>query len=55
MAKENLETKAGKAILNIDNKVSGIYDAVTDLSLKLCHIIKSMGDYYKRYGRNKYY
>jgi len=46
MTKENLETKTKKAILSISEKVTGIYDVLTDLSLKLCHIIKSKGDYY---------
>lgn len=46
MAKENLETKTMKAVLSIKDKVTGIYDVLCDLSLKLCHIIKSNRDYY---------
>ena len=46
MVKENLETKAKKAVLRIEKKVAGIYNALRDLSLKLCHMIKSRKDYY---------
>ncbi len=57
MAKENLESKIKKAVLNIEKKVMGIYDVVIDLSLKLCHIIKSYKtsysfDYDKKYERS---
>jgi hypothetical protein len=46
MVKENLETKAKKAILRIEKKVADIYNVVRDLSLKLCHIIMSRKDHY---------
>ena len=46
MAKENIETKAKKAVLNIESKVTAIYDILSDLSLKLCHIIKDRRGYY---------
>ncbi len=59
MAKENLETKSQKAILSMNEKVTGIYDLLGDLSLELSHIIKSKGDYYgfggKDYHRNNSY
>ena len=55
MTKENLETKTQKAILSISKKQTGIYDVLTDLSLELCHIIKSKGDYYSPPDRSYQY
>ena len=55
MPKENLETKALKAILKIDKKITDINNVLTDLSMKLCHIIKSQRDYYSLTKRNGYY
>ncbi len=57
MAKEDLESKAKNALSRIDKSVKGIYDVLTDLSLKLCHIIKSYKDsfyfgYDKKYERS---
>ena len=46
MAKEDLETKARRAVLRIEKKVTDIGNVVRDLSMKLCHIIKHKGDYY---------
>ncbi len=46
MVKEKLETKVKKAVLNIEAKVTDIYNVVKDLSLKLCHIIKDRRSYY---------
>jgi len=40
MAKQNLEARCKKAILNIENKVSRIYDILKDIGMKLCHIIE---------------
>jgi len=54
MTKENLETKAKKAVLNIEKKVTGIYDVLCDLSLKLCHIIKDNRRYLGRQERDEY-
>jgi hypothetical protein len=54
MAKDNLETRAEKAILYIQGKVTDIYDVLRDLSLKLCHWIQSDRDYYRHYDRNDY-
>lgn len=46
MAKENLETKADKAVLRIERKVTDIDNVLRDLSMKLCHVIKYKGNYY---------
>ena len=45
MAKDNLETRAKKAILKIEKKVSDIVNVIYDLSMKFCHIIKYKFDY----------
>lgn len=39
MVKDNLETKIKKSVVKIDKNVEGIYNILTDLSLKLTHII----------------
>ncbi len=54
MVKENLETRVIKAVLQIENKVSEIYNVLRDLSLKLCHLIKSKKDYYSVPDENYY-
>ncbi len=54
MPKENLETKARKAVLKIEKKVTDIYSLLSDVSLKLCHLIKKNG-YYGLSERNNYY
>ena len=54
MAKDNLEKKVQKSVLKIDKNVNGIYNILTDLSLKLTHIVTSLGDYYKG-GNMPYY
>jgi len=46
MTKENLETKADKAVLRIEKKVVDIDNVLRDLSMKLCHVIKYKGNYY---------
>jgi hypothetical protein len=46
MVKENLETKVKNAVIRIEKKLIGIYDVLRDLSLKLCHVIRSKKDYY---------
>lgn len=46
MVKEDLETKARRAVLRIEKKVVDIDNVVRDLSMKLCHIIKYKGNYY---------
>lgn len=54
MDKENLETRVRKAILRMEKEISGLYNVVRDLSLKLCHIIKSRKDYYSFPDDNHY-
>jgi len=46
MAKEDLETKAHKAVLAIKDKVMDMDNVLRDLSMKLCHIIKYKGNYH---------
>ena len=56
MAKEDLETRAWKAILNIEKKVGGvlniekkvnsIYAILDDLGLKLTHALEYKFDYH---------
>ena len=53
MAKDNLDTKVKKTILKIGKNVEGIYNILTDLSLKLCHIITSMKEY-RTYDKDLY-
>jgi len=55
MAKNNFERKAIKAILNIEKKITDINNVLRDLSMKLCHIIKSKSEfYYMPKGNNNY-
>lgn len=53
MAKDNLEKKVKKSVIKIGKHVEGIYNILTDLSLKLCHIITEMKDY-KTYDKDLY-
>ena len=46
MTKEDLETRAGKAVLRIEKKVNDIDNVLRDLGMKLCHVIKYKGNYY---------
>ncbi len=55
MTKDDLETKAKKAVLSIKEKVIGIYDVLCDLSKKLCYIIDNKKDYYGLPNRKNYY
>lgn len=52
MVKDDLETRARKAVLKIEKQFAELYNVVKDLSLKLCHIIKSNRDYYRSIDRN---
>jgi hypothetical protein len=54
MAK-NLETRAKKAVLKIEEKVVDISNVMYDISAKLSHIIKSKRDYYGQSERDDYY
>ncbi len=55
MTKEDLETRSKKAVLKIEKSIADINNVLNDLSLKLCHIIKSQKDYYSPTRRNDYY
>jgi hypothetical protein len=55
MAKKNLETRVSKAVLTIKEKIIDMYNLLSDLSLKLCHIIKSRDDYYRHSDRKDHY
>ena len=55
MTKEDLETRAKKAVLKIEKKITDINNVLNDLSMKLCHIIKSQKDYFSLSRRNGYY
>ena len=55
MAKEKLENKVSKAVLTIKEKIVDMYNLLSDLSLKLCHIIKSRDDYYGHSYRKSNY
>jgi len=56
MVKDNLETRAKKSVLKIEKSLSGVYNILTDFSLKLCHIIERMGDHhYRGTDPNPYY
>lgn len=45
MAKDNLETKVKNSVVKIDKNINGIYNILTDLSLKLTHVIAGMSEY----------
>lgn len=45
MARENLEARAGKAVLEIREKVNRIYDVLRDVGMKLTHVIEYKFDY----------
>ena len=42
----NLEDRAGKAVLNIEKKVSKIYDILMDVGAKITHVLEYKFDYY---------
>lgn len=46
MAKENLEARAGKAVLDIKKKVDRIYAILKDVGMKLSHVIEYKFDYF---------
>lgn len=46
MVKENLETKARKAVISINSKVADITNILRDVSMELSHVIKYKFDYY---------
>jgi hypothetical protein len=55
MAKDTLETRVKKSVLKIEKSVSGVYNILTDFTLKFCHIIERMGDRYLGRDSNLYY
>ena len=55
MTKDDLETKARKAVLNIEKKVKDMNNTLNDLSMKLCHIIKRKTGYYSVPEENGYH
>lgn len=55
MTKEDLETRARKAMLRIEKKVTDMSNVLYDVSAKLCHLIKSYKDYYNQPEKNGYY
>ncbi len=55
MTKEDLETKARKAVLRIEKKVTDMSNVLYDVSAKLCHLIKRGSDYYSSPEGNGYY
>ena len=46
MTKEDLETKARKAVLKIKDRVDRIYDILKDVGMKLTHVIEYKFDYH---------
>ena len=54
MTQKDLETKALKAVVRIDKKVTDIKNLLHDLNMKLCHIIKYKKEYYSSSQRNGY-
>ena len=46
MAKKDLETKSKEAVIEMKGDVADIKNAVRDLSMKLCYVIKHKGNYH---------
>lgn len=46
MAKETLESKARKAVIEIGERVNKIYEILKDVGLKLTHVIEYKFDYH---------
>tara|TARA_B100000315_G_C14075760_1_gene362615 strand:+ start:143 stop:334 length:192 start_codon:yes stop_codon:yes gene_type:complete len=62
MAKDNLETKAKKAVINIEkkvsnmsNKISHMTDILRDVSMKFCYVIKRYKENYGHSNSNGYF
>ena len=43
---EDLETRAGKAVLEIKKKVSRIYDILMDVGAKITHVLEHKFNYH---------
>ena len=54
MAKDDLETKAYKAVLSIRSKIIDISNTLNDLDMKMSHIIKDKRSYYDMLRGNDY-
>jgi hypothetical protein len=54
MVRDDLETRVKKAVLRIEKTLAHMYTVVRDLSLKLCHIIRSRKDHYT-FGDDDHY
>lgn len=54
MNKENLETKAKKAVLKIEEKITDMANILNDLSMKLCYLIKDKRSYHDMLEGNDY-
>ena len=54
MSKQNLESKALKAVIKMDKTLTDISNVLTDLGMKLCHIIKDKINYYDMLRGNDY-
>lgn len=46
MAKEDLETKARKAVVEIRERVNKIYEILKDVGMKFTHVIEYKFDYH---------
>lgn len=46
MAKENLEAKARKCVIEIRDRVNRIYEILKDVGMKLTHVIEYKFDYH---------
>ena len=54
MAKDYLERKARKAVINIEDKVIDISNVLYDINMKLGYIIKNKRSYSDMFGGNDY-
>ena len=54
MAKDYLEKKARKAVINIEDKVTDISNVLYDINMKLCYIIKNKRSYSDMFDGNDY-
>lgn len=46
MARENLEEKMNKAVIEIRERVNSIYEVLKDVGMKLTHVIEYKFDYH---------
>ena len=55
MTKEDLETKARRAVLRIEDKVTDVMNVLYDVSSKLSHLIQRGKEYYGQHDGGSYY